>query len=204
TVVGIGKLRGFGFGMDGVAYLDARSFALRADAGDVVSMIAIDTADAPGTRARIAEIGSLATFSPEDLVRQAEAAMQDAITIQWVFSGLTLAIAALFVSNMLSRSVAARRMEFATLRAIGVPQRTILLTVAAEALIVSVVAIVIGITFSTVVGWAVNHYLAPLYALDSLYSAGVGLFALVILLALALGMLAGLLPARRATRVDPV
>src|SRR5581483_1000910 len=97
-------------------YLDSRAFAPRADAGDVVSMIAVDTNDPPGTRARIAEIGSLATFSPADLVGQAEAAMQDAITIRWVFSGLTLAIAALFVSNMLGRSVAARRMEFATLR----------------------------------------------------------------------------------------
>ncbi len=197
-VVGVGTLRGFGFAMDSVAYLDARAFARRAAVGDVVNLIAIEAADPEQARTRISEIGSLAAFSPEQLVAQAEAANADAVTIRWVFSGLTLVIAALFVSNMLARSVARRRLEFATLRAIGIPNRTLLLTVAAEAAIVSLVAVAVGIGLSSVVGWAINRYLAPRYQLDTLYSAGAGLFALVFLLALGLGLVAGLLPACEA------
>ncbi len=47
---------------------------------------------------------------------------------------IILFIAGMFVSNMLGRSVAERRMEFGTLRALGMPGRTILFSVAAEAL----------------------------------------------------------------------
>ena len=43
-----------------------------------------------------------------------------------------------------------------------------------------------------------------LYAIQSIYSADVVSFLVVFLLALALGVIAGLAPARRATRVDPV
>ena len=50
---------------------------------------------------------------------------------------MALAIGALFVSSMLSRSVVERRLEFATLKAIGIPSLTILLVVAAEAVLVS-------------------------------------------------------------------
>jgi ABC-type lipoprotein release transport system permease subunit len=204
TVVGIGKLRGFGFAMDAVAYLDMRAFQERAEAGDAMNVIAVDATDPDLVRSRIAQIGSLSAVGPQELVAQANAAMADAVMIRWVFSGLTLLIAALFVGTMLSRSVAARRLEFATLRAIGVPTRTVALTVGIEAATISVVAAALGFAISTALGWTVNHYVAPLYQLDFLYVADAQLFALVAVAALGLGVLAGWLPARRATRVDPV
>ena len=61
---------------------------------------------------------------------------------------MTLAIAALFVNNMLGGSVEARRLEFATLRAIGVPNRTILLSIAGEALLVCAAASGVGVVLS--------------------------------------------------------
>ena len=204
TVVGIGKLRGFGFGMDAVAYMDARSLHQRVAVGDVVQMIAVDADDVAQARGLIESMGSLAVFDAGQLVARAEEANESAILIRWVFSGLTLAIAALFVSNMLSRSVATRRMEFATLRAIGIPSRTILATVALEALLISAVSALIGIALSSAIGELINRQLAPLYGLDRLYSADAGLFATIVALALGLGLVAGLMPARQATRVDPV
>jgi putative ABC transport system permease protein len=204
TVVGIGRLRGFGFSGDSLAYMDYRAFRQRAEIGDVVNIIALDTSHPDLARERIPELGSLAVFDPPDLVRQAEAVNQTAVVLYWVFNSLSLAIGALFIGNMLGHSVAERRLEFATLRAIGVPSRTILLTVALEALLVSVAAGAIGVALSLLLGAAINGYMAPIYGLESLYSADVGVFAQVVLLALALGLIAGLFPARQATRVDPV
>ena len=53
-------------------------------------------------------------------------------------------------------------------------------------------------------GWLINTYVAPEYGVESLYTADAGLFLTVFALALVLGVGAGLGPARRATRVDPV
>src|SRR5262249_47346392 len=116
---------------------------------------------------------------------------------------LTLAIAGLFVSNMLGRSVIERRMEFATLQAIGIPGLTILLAVGAEAILVSLVAGVLGTGLSLALGAVVNHFAAPAFAVDFIYAADGGLILLVFALALALGVFSGLFPARQAIRVDP-
>jgi putative ABC transport system permease protein len=105
---------------------------------------------------------------------------------------------------MLSRSVVERRLEFATLKAIGIPGRTILMVVAAEAVLVSFVASLIGIGVSLFFGLLINATIAVQYGFESLYSADVVSFLVVFLLALGLGVIAGLAPARRATRVDPV
>jgi ABC-type antimicrobial peptide transport system permease subunit len=79
----------------------------------------------------------------------------------------------------------------------------VLLTVAGEALVVSVVATLIGLAVSLLLGYLIDSYLATLYGIESLYSADAGLFALVFGLALALGGAAAYLPARQALRVDP-
>ncbi len=204
SVVGIGKLRGFGFTADSLAYIDYRALRQRAEVGDVFSVIALRTTDPAATKQRIEELGSLSVTDAATVVKQAEEAQATAAALRWILILLTLAIAALFVSNMLSHSVAERRLEFATLRAIGIPSRTVLLTVGAEALLVIAAAGVIGLLISLLLGVLIDRYLAPQYGFDSLYAAGAGLFGSVFALALGLGVVSGLFPARQATKVDPV
>lgn len=204
TVVGIGKLRGMGFNADSMAYMDYHAFRQRAEIGDVVNIIAIDTDQPDLVRQRVQEMGAFSVSDPDDLARQAEAVNASSLVFTWVLSLLALAIGALFVTNMLSRSVAERRLEFATLRALGIPTRTILFTVGAEAVSISVVATIIGVGMSLFFGFLINAYVAPPYGLESLYTADAGLFTLVFALALGLGLGSGLFPARQATRVDPV
>jgi putative ABC transport system permease protein len=204
SVVGIGKLRGFGLSGDAMAYLEYRAFVQRAEIGDVFSIIAVDTDRPEEVRQRIHEIASLGVFDRADLVRQAEKANETGVVMRWILNALTLTIGALFVSNMLSRSVAERRLEFATLRAIGLPSRTILLTVALEATMVSLLACVAGIGISFALGAFIDGVVAKQYGFESLYAPDAGLFLLIFVLALLLGLVAGLFPARQATRVDPV
>lgn len=203
-IVGIGRLRGAGYGSDGFACMEYRALRQRAELGDVLNLVIVDTTQPAIARERIPELDALAVNSPQDLVRQAEKVMETAIVMQVILIGMTLVIAGLFVANMLGRSVRARRFELATMRAIGIPSRTILLLIAGEALLVTLFASIVGIAFSLALGLLIDTYLAPFYGIESLYAVEAQSFLTVLLLALALGLLAGLAPARRATRVDPV
>jgi ABC-type lipoprotein release transport system permease subunit len=204
VVVGVGRLRGIGFDADQRAYLDYDDLRQRAGLWDILNTIMVDTDQPEVVRRRIEELGSFSTFDRAQLVKLAEPLLAGRIAIFNVLNFLALLIAGIFVSNVLGRSVAERRLEFATLRAIGIPSRTILLTVGAEALLISIVAGIGGVVLSLFFGALLNGYMAPEYGLESLYSADAGLFLTVAALALGLGVVAGYFPARAATRVDPV
>lgn len=204
TVVGIGRLRGFSFSTSSLAYVDFRTLRDRTDLGDTFNIIAVDAAAPDEVAERVRDLGSYQTSDPPDLVRQAQAANASAQVVYWIFNGLALAVGALFIGQMLARSVAERRLEFATMRAIGIPTRTILFTVAAEAALISVVAGFIGAAISLGFGSYLNATVAPAYGIESMYSATVDMFLAVFALAIGLGLVAGLFPARSATRVDPV
>ncbi|MER3406602.1 MAG: hypothetical protein C4289_16750 [Chloroflexota bacterium] len=204
VVVGVGRLRGIGFDADLRAYLDYDDMRQRAGLGDILNTIMVGTDQPEVVRRRIEELGSLTTFDRIQLVRQAEQIMASSLAFYNILSFLALLIAGIFVSNVLGRSVAERRLAFATLRAIGIPSSTILLTVGAEAILISVVAGIAGVALSLFFGALINGYMAPEFGLESLYSADAGLFFMVFALALGLGVAAGYFPARAATRVDPV
>jgi putative ABC transport system permease protein len=203
-VVGVGKLRGAGLSSDSLIYLDAQTLRQIGDLGDVLNQIEVVSAQPERTRAQIGALGGFSTFSSAELVQQAEEADAAGVAIDWILILLTLAIGGLFVSSMLSHSVSERRIDFATLRAIGIPARTILFTVAAEAILITVVASTLGVVISLAFGLLINAYAAPSYGFESLYDADAGLFLLIFGLAVGLGIVSGLFPARRATRVDPV
>ena len=204
-VVGIGKVRGFGNQSDSIAYLDRQALRQRTNIGDLVNMIAIDTTRLDVTRTRVADLDAVSAYDVPETIRLAEKARESQVVTRWVMLSMILGIAALFVNNMLSGSVEARRLELATLRAIGIPSRTILLMVAGEALAICAVASVVGVAVSTALGQGlINGYMAPAYGQEMLYAADRSLFLVVAMLALVLGAVASLGPARAATRVDPV
>jgi ABC-type lipoprotein release transport system permease subunit len=204
NVVGVGRLRGFGFSGDSFGYIELQSLRQRAAIGDVVNMIAVETTSPAVTRQRIDDLESLTSYSPQDLIRLAEEANQAGVVIRLIMVLLTLVIAALFVANMLSRSVAERRLELATLKAIGMPGRTIVQAIAGEALLVCGAAFFVGVLMSTFFGYLINEIVAKSYGFESLYAVDATSFALVFAVAIGLGLLAGLFPARQATRVEPV
>jgi ABC-type antimicrobial peptide transport system permease subunit len=53
-------------------------------------------------------------------------------------------------------------------------------------------------------GGLTNAYYGAAFGFETLYQADPNLFLVIFALALGLGVIAGLVPARRATRVDPV
>jgi ABC-type antimicrobial peptide transport system permease subunit len=205
NVVGIGNLRGFSsFGQSSVAYMEYPALLQRAQLGNVMNVIAVQTRQPLEVKQRLADAGGLSAWTPDQLVAEAQQANASGIAIDWVLIVLTLGIAGLFVNTMLSHSVSERRAEFAVLRAIGFPAPWIVLTVALEAVTITVAAGLVAIVISLGMGALINAAVASQYGLDSLYRADASLFLLIFFLAAALGVVSGVLPARRAASVDPV
>jgi putative ABC transport system permease protein len=169
-----------------------------------VNVIEIQTSSPAAVVQRVNDFGGLTAWTPAQLVAQAQAASASGITIDWILIILTLGVAGLFVNTMLSHSVSERRAEFAVLRAIGFPSRWIVLTVALESLTITVAAGAIAVVISFAFGAAINATVAAQYGLDSLFRADTSLFVLIFALAAALGMLSGVVPARKAASVNPV
>lgn len=205
NIVGVGVLRGFSaFGQNSVAYMDYRTLVERAQLGDRVNVIALQTSAPDRVVQRIQDLGGLTPWTPAQLVAEAQAASASGITIDWILILLTLGVAGLFVNTMLSHSVSERRAEFAVLRAIGFPSTWIVLTVALESLTITVAAGVIAVAIAFGFGALINATIAVQYGFDSLFRADSSLFMLIFGLAAGLGMLSGIMPARKAASVDPV
>jgi putative ABC transport system permease protein len=123
-----------------------------------------------------------------------------------VFAGVALLVGGFLIFNTFSVTVAQRTREFALLRTLGASRRQVLGAVVLETVVIGLVASALGIL--------AGLGLAPgLRALLSSFGIDVGSTAVIvaprtILVGLVVGLVAtvvsGIVPARRATRVDPV
>ncbi|GCD96805.1 ABC transporter permease [Embleya hyalina] len=165
------------------------------------------TAAAGADRARVAEdLERRLAAHPQTKVRDREsyrAALHDtvALALDLVYALLALAIlvAVLGVVNTLALSVVERTRELALLRALGLTRRRIRRMIRAEAVLISVVGALLGLIPGLVWGVATRRVLAD-KGLDTL-TVPWSTCAAVLLGAIAVGVLAAWLPARRATRV---
>src|SRR5262245_44855186 len=204
TIVGIGRLRGVGFGGDGTAFLELGTLRELSDLGDAVNFVLIDAADDPAARSRlVGDLDSVDVWDRTMLISAAEQANASGFVFMGLISGVALFIAGVFVSSMLLRSVSERRIEFATLRAVGVPNRTIIGLVMAEALLVTGLGAVVGAVVGTLLSLWMDAMYADLIGIDSFYRADPAQFLAVFGVALGIGVIAAWLPARRALQVEP-
>lgn len=116
---------------------------------------------------------------------------------------ISVVIALVGIANTLGLSVLERGREHALLRALGLTRRQLRRMLAAEAVLLAAVATVLGTGLGTVFAWAgVQALVVP--AIDG---AGLVLpwaqLGLVVAAAAAAGLVAAVLPARRASRIAP-
>jgi putative ABC transport system permease protein len=127
-------------------------------------------------------------------------------TFLLAFGGIALFVGAFVIANSLSITIAQRTREFATLRTIGASRRQVLGSIIVEALVVGLVASVIGLFL----GLGLARLLFWLFDLVGFTLPNTGLLfqTRTIVVALLVGMLvtlfASLRPAFRATRVPPI
>ena len=167
-----------------------------------------DDADVEATATALngatADMDGVLVTSPAQLREQIDRAVDAVLLASVALLAVAVLIALVGVGNTLGLSVLERTRESALLRALGLTTGQLRGMLAVEAVVLSGVALVLGSALGIAYGWA---GIATLFA--DMPDAGVplvipwGRLVLVAVVALGAGLLASLLPARRAVRVAP-
>lgn len=116
---------------------------------------------------------------------------------------VAVVIALIGVANTLSLSVLERRRESATLRAIGLSRRQLRWMLAVEGMLIAGVGALLGVGLGLLYGWAGSVVVFGSLG-DVLLTVPWRDLGLVLVVALAAGLLASVLPGRTAARTSPV
>jgi putative ABC transport system permease protein len=157
------------------------------------------------TQSIAAEVRSLDPDLAMDQVRTMDQVVDEAlggdrfVTLLFVgFAGVALVLAAIGIYGVMSFAVAQRTQEIGLRMAVGAGSRQVLLLVLKEGMLLALAGLVLGLGGTYFVGRAMRSVLYQVSAIDV---ASVGAVAVVLLMA---AILACYLPARRATRIDPM
>jgi putative ABC transport system permease protein len=142
---------------------------------------------------------------PLSMVRTMDALMGDAVaqrklstTLLAVFAGIALLLAAIGIYGVMSFDVTRRTQEMGLRMALGAAQRSVLSLVVGQGMRLALVGLAIGLVAAVAAGRLIEHQLFGIRMTDP--GTYVAVAALLGLVALA----ATLIPAIRATRVDPI
>jgi putative ABC transport system permease protein len=123
-----------------------------------------------------------------------------------VFAGVAVLVGGFLIFNTFAVTVAQRSREFALLRTLGASRQQVLSSVVVEALVIGVLASIAGILGGLVLAPALRSLMAG-FGLE-LPSTSTVVASRTVIVGMAVGVIAtlvsGLVPARRATQVDPV
>lgn len=119
-------------------------------------------------------------------------------TLLGIFAALALLLAAIGVYAMMSYTIAQRTGEIGIRMALGAARSSIFRLVLRQAMALVAIGVALGLAASLASTRLLNSLLFGVGSTDALT------FCATVLLLTALGMIAALVPARRATRVDPI
>jgi putative ABC transport system permease protein len=176
-----------------VEQLDFLVFADRApgtDTGEARSVISGVLADFPNV-----EVRNQVEFKEE----QARAIDQvlGFVIILLLLSGL---IAVIGIINTLGLSIYERIRELGLLRAVGMSRRQVKRMVRVEAVIIAVIGALLGLVVGLLLAWALQQAMESLGVKE--FAIPLGRLVVYVVIATVLGVLASLLPARRAAKLD--
>lgn len=114
-------------------------------------------------------------------------------------AGVSLAVSGILIMNVMLVAVAQRTNEVGVLKAVGAAPRQIVLLFLTEAALLSIFGAFAGLALGMAGGWALTQIYPTLNMLPPLWAiaAGIGV-------AICTGLLFGILPARRAARLDTI
>ncbi|WP_152990381.1 FtsX-like permease family protein [Sphaerimonospora mesophila] len=164
---------------------------------------------APGVGAAVAKKainGVLADHPTAQLRDQAAAVAGRTLMIDQVLGMvtallmLTILIALMGITNTLALSIIERTREIGLLRAVGMTARQLRWMIRGEAVFITVLAIILGVGMG--IAFAAGTVAALGSTIDAPLVLPVGRLLAVVAVAVVAGLLAGLLPARRAAKLD--
>jgi predicted lysophospholipase L1 biosynthesis ABC-type transport system permease subunit len=171
------------------------------------AMLAVRTAGGPLllTRAVKAQVQALdpdqtvAGVHTMDELVEAEVGERRLLTVLLgSFAGVALLLAVIGIYGVIAYSVAQRTQEVGIRRALGAQQSDILRLVIRQGLVLSLTGIAIGLMGASALTRVMKTLLFHVSATDPATFAGIALLFLVV------ALVASYIPARRATRIDPM
>lgn len=137
---------------------------------------------------------------PEDITRQAQDSVDQLLGIVTALLLLAVVVAVLGIVNTLVLSVVERTRELGLLRAVGATRRQVRTVVRRESVLMALLGAGTGVVLGTASGIALSRALAS----EGITTVSVptATLAIYLVIAAAVGVLAAIGPARRASRVD--
>ena len=171
------------------------SAVVRAAAGDPAHLIPELRQAAAGLNPEIPLYQFAALDAP---VRRATAPARFRATLLLIMGLLALVLAAAGIYSLLAQNVARRTREIGVRMALGANAAQVRGLILAQALRLMVGGALVGLSATAALALALPHWLYGVHPGDPL------VFAAVLALLIATGLVASYLPARQATKVDPV
>ncbi len=199
------------FFQDGGAFLDLKALQHLKRREHQVSLILVKAkrgADVEALTKLIEEKykGELVTMRSAAEYRKIDRTLDIVKVAGWIISLLAVGVGAIGVMNTMIMAVFERTREIGILRAVGWRRRRVLNLILGEAFLISSLAVIVGALMGVVAVKfillmplqsfeAVKAFVSPAYTLE--------LFAQALLIAFVVGLLGGLYPAYRASRIQP-
>jgi putative ABC transport system permease protein len=121
------------------------------------------------------------------------------VGVLYAMLGLSVIVSLFGIINTLALAVFERTRELGTLRALGMTRRQVRRMMRQESIIVALIGAVLGMTVGLLLAALVTHALSG-EGLE--FSIPAGTMVVFLIIAIAAGMLAAILPARRASRLN--
>lgn len=158
-------------------------------------------------KGKLAEIG-LTAMSIEDEIGQIKTFFDAMLTVLKIFGGIALVAASIGIINTLLMSVQERTREIGLDKALGMSNGRVFATFAIEAISLGFWGSLFGIIVSFLIGQAVNFVthetiLSSLPTFQLIIFRAVDLISITLIIML-IALLAGVLPARKASKKDPI
>ena len=133
-----------------------------------------------------------------EIVSETYGAIRFPMTLVWIFAALALLLSAVGIFGVMSYAVSRRTQEMAIRMALGAGRRDVLGLVLREGLAVTMIGVGVGLAAALGLSRVMAGYVYGIKSTDPLT------FAVASLLLMAVALLASYVPARRATKVDPM
>jgi putative ABC transport system permease protein len=134
----------------------------------------------------------------EEMVAETYGSIRFPMTLVWIFASLALVLSAVGIFGVMSYTVSRRTNEMAIRIALGAGRREVLRLVLREGLGVTLFGVALGLIVALALSRVMSGYVYGIKATDPLT------FAAAALVLVSVALAASYIPARRATRVDPI
>jgi putative ABC transport system permease protein len=180
----------------------ARAFGQRQDTTDFVEPEAgVDPAKLQALLTKVIEgtFPIAEVLNQEELKESREEQVDSLVNLFYALLALAILISLFGIANTLALSIHERTRELGMLRAIGMSKRQVRTMVRYEAVITALIGAILGMVLGVIFAALIAQ---PLKAEGFTLSYPIGSLAVLLVLAALAGVVAAILPARRASRLD--